>query len=220
MTSTLADIADPATYARNSKCQCREARTCRSCTLRRLNADPAFRAKKLEQLRIRAADPEYRRRMSQRMIVVTAERMKDPAYAEMRRQQGHAFGAKNFDKGRADPAVRRKVGQTLTNQRLAWCPPERRAFYQVLRKRHGATTAREMIERELLAVRIGSLIAHVADAAEHLKRHASPVYDRGKVIGKAHAGTFQVGTRVLSTAEVVTLAQAKGWQPDEWRRVA
>lgn len=47
-------------------------------------------------------------------------------------------------------------------------------------------------------------------ACDHLKRFYRPAYHR-VILGKEHAGTYQVGTRILSAADMIQLAERHGF---------
>ena len=59
-----------------------------------------------------------------------------------------------------------------------------------------------------------------AEAAHHLRRFYSNVFDAGRVLGPEHAGFFVVGGMRLTANELVAEAKDKGWMPDVWREVA
>jgi len=60
---------------------------------------------------------------------------------------------------------------------------------------------------------------HAAMAAQHLRRHYRTVY-RGDVYSKHLAGLYVVGSMKLTQAEMIALAQSKGWQPGAFLQVA
>jgi hypothetical protein len=102
--------------------------------------------------------------------------------------------------------------------KLAWCPDNRRKQYNRLRNRHGAAEARRLVGAEMQAARLAGY--DVEAAVDHLRRF-------GPVVRCTPAGGFDPkgrhwrrGSAVLTAAEIVERALAKGWTPDAWRRVA
>jgi len=59
-----------------------------------------------------------------------------------------------------------------------------------------------------------------SQAAHHLRRWFAPVYDAGKVYGKALAGVYVVGNRRMSADDMLALAEERGFDAGAWRRVA
>lgn len=57
-------------------------------------------------------------------------------------------------------------------------------------------------------------------ASDHLKRWFIPVFKVSAINPKADPDLYRVGRQLLSRDEMITLAEAKGFDPREWARVA
>lgn len=139
----------------------RKGTRCKSCTARAMSRNPATRAKISAAMRKNWADPDQR---AVRVASMT-EANRRPDMIEHRRALGKALN--NIGRfARPLPAghpSRVQAGRTLTERRLAWCPPAYRPTYARLTEIDGfrAKEARAIVEdqiaSDLSAMRKGSL---------------------------------------------------------------
>ncbi|KUO53179.1 MAG: hypothetical protein APF82_00905 [Sphingomonadales bacterium BRH_c42] len=139
----------------------RKGTRCKSCTARAMSRNPATRAKISAAMRKNWSDPDQR---AARVASMT-EANRRPDMIEHRRALGKALN--NIGRfARPLPAghpSRVQAGRTLTERRLAWCPPAYRPLYARLTEIDGfrAKEARAIVEdqiaSDLAAMRKGSL---------------------------------------------------------------
>lgn len=126
---------------------------CRPCALTRLRADPEWQRRRVAGLRARGSDPAYRRRLAGALIRWHAANASDPAYQARQRENGRRLKATGLGNAvqTKGSAGRVRVGQILSDQRLAWCPREYRALYQEHRRKRGwgAERARQFVEEQI-----------------------------------------------------------------------
>ena len=180
MTRSCSQCGEPIT--RHSK-----TGLCKPCATRANRADPEKEARRVAGVARKAKTPEFRNNQRRARLRLEAERRDDPVWKAKQREHGRRLRA-SYD---ADPAARAAnlarraaVGAMLSAQRLAWCPPEKRDHYQVLRKRKGAAVAKAIImdamtpfERQLARVRMGAKLVAAPDT-----RPTGPAYS---LIGNA-----------------------------------
>lgn len=129
----------------------RKGTRCKSCTARAMSRNPATRAKISAAMRKNWADPDQR---AARVASMT-EANRRPDLIEHRRVMGKALN--NIGRfARPLPAghpSRVQAGRTLTERRLAWCPPAYRDVYARLKEIDGfrAEEARAIIEGQIAA---------------------------------------------------------------------
>jgi hypothetical protein len=112
-------------------------------------------------LRDTVKSPEHRAKISASRYRLEEERKDDPEWQAMRRAGGDRLRSIYL----ASPEVQeRRAAGTAAVMRfrfLQWCPEERRAEYQILRKKVGAAEARRIIE------------ADIPGTAEHARRQVA-----------------------------------------------
>lgn len=159
----------------------RKGTRCKSCATRAIMRDPATRAKVSAAMRRKWADPEQR---AARVAIMT-EVNRRPEMIAQRRALGKALN--NITRfARPLPAghpARVQAGRTLTERRLAWCPPGYRPDYARLKEIDGfrAKDARAIIEgqiaADLAAMRKGTLppgrLIMVREAARWIRERAA-----------------------------------------------
>lgn len=121
---------------------------CQSCATKVSRRDPEREARRLAAQKATMQTPEFRTALGRRMREVFAERRKDPAYVEARRQQGQRLRAL-YDASPEAQALnaskRAIVGRKLRMQRLPWLPEARRHEYENMRDKVGAAEAKRRI---------------------------------------------------------------------------
>jgi hypothetical protein len=85
-------------------------------------ADPVFNAKRIANSRSAQTD-EVKAKISASRKATEVRLMKDPAYVEMKRQQGLKNGKPNLVRSRL-PETNAKRAMSCRRMRLAWCPEE------------------------------------------------------------------------------------------------
>jgi hypothetical protein len=110
---------------------------CRSCTASNLARDPEARARTVATMRRHWNDPAYRARVGKAISSAKLKRIAtDPEYAEAMERKGRALGKSGLGIAAQDtPEFRERMGKTLSDVRLAWCPPEWRERYREYRRR-------------------------------------------------------------------------------------
>lgn len=126
---------------------------CRPCAFSKLKSDPEWQRRRLSGLRARGDDPAYRLKMSEAQKRWHRANASDPVYQARQRAVGLKLKATGLGNAaqHAGSAGRKRVGQLLSDQRLAWCPREYRALYQSCRRMRGwgAERARRFVEEKM-----------------------------------------------------------------------
>lgn len=123
--------------------------SCRPCTAKRINSDPAIALKRVAAIRERTADPAVRAQMGERMRQVVKNMT--PEQRERRREHGRnqvrKFLSRPDVKARTQsPEVRARAGKSRSETEMAWCPPHLRETYRELtRKGRRAPEAKALI---------------------------------------------------------------------------
>jgi len=74
------------------------------------------------------------------------------------------------------------------------------------------------VKNAALPSRVSGDIA--SQAAHHLRRWFTPVFDAGKVYGGCHAGMYCVGSMRVTRDEMLAMAAERGFDANAWRRAA
>lgn len=143
---------------------------CRACCARAMNADPEMQARRVAALAAYHATPEAKKGARRRMIAFNRNVPED--VRRRRSEHGRWLAANVLTRpdvrAKAQtPEARRQRGQSNTETRLGWCPPERRDEYRALvRTNIGAAEARRIIEAEVHGTLEHGrrLIANITDA--------------------------------------------------------
>lgn len=125
---------------------------CRPCATRVNRADPVKEANRIAALRVKVKSPEHRALHRASRLKLMVDRADDPAWQETMRLNGVRLQAQyraSEEAQAANRASRPRVGQVLHEQRMAWCPVERRDEYQVMRRKVGAVEARRILEADM-----------------------------------------------------------------------
>lgn len=127
---------------------------CKPCSARHLHADPQIVANRAAAVAAFCARPEVIAENRRRIAAYMANMPE--ADREARRAHGHQLYRRYLStpENRAlvtSPEIRARVGARVSETRLGWCPPEKRAEYEhlVYTKRLTAAEARAVIEAEL-----------------------------------------------------------------------
>jgi hypothetical protein len=126
---------------------------CRGCVLRDAKADPVREARRISALGAALRTPEARAAKSVARKRIEAERADDPAWIAYKIESGKRVRAAYDASPEAQAknlATRATVGDKIRAKWLGWCPPERWAEYQALRRKVGAEEARRAIEAEIV----------------------------------------------------------------------
>lgn len=189
---------------------------CRRCSLVKTRS-PEVRARAVATFRQVMSDPVRRAKMGKAVSEARRRRMAtDPAFAAQCREAGRRLGLSGVGLAAKTPETHKRAGQSVSNRRLSWCPPEYRDEYRrLLKNGMKKAEAKPLIlekarNREL--ERLASL--HASDAAHFLSRHAPVVrcFDGGKI---DHRGPYwRMGNIYpLTGPEIVERAMNKGWLP-------
>lgn len=165
---------------------------CRSCLSKRINADPVTIEARRRGIAAHYAKPGAREAVAKRIMAYNAN--VPPEHVEMRREHGKRQHARYF--AGADgyarlqsPEARRKRGASVSETRMAWCPPELREEYRdlVRRQRLPAAEARAIIEAQAVrnAERAAKAEADRLAAMTPLERQLERVAKGARVI-KVH----------------------------------
>lgn len=125
-------------------------------------------------MRKRWADPEQKQALRSAMSASVSDRMaNDPVFAEKRRAISRANGHKATARLNtpAGSLQRKQAGITLTNTRLAWCPPTFRDDYRALRIKHRLTAVETR----------SAILAEVAHKIEQYQKGTLPLGEFYKV---------------------------------------
>lgn len=119
---------------------------CRPCAARLVGKSPAANAKKSEGLKRRyQIDPTYREKVRDHMRDLhNRPEIKQAASERAKANRLSQIGKVAF---LADPEARERLGRSVRDSRLSWCPPELRSLYTELvkGKRIPSHEAREII---------------------------------------------------------------------------
>lgn len=150
---------------------------CRPCTAAVLARDPATRAKTAVSMKRRWKDPVYHARASKAISDAKLKRIaEDPAFAEEMRRKGSELGKSGLGHAAQDnDEFRARMAETISDFRLAWCPPEWRDRYREFRRRKvpvDEAKARTLdlippFELQLWKVRRGAGLVAVRSIARH-----------------------------------------------------
>lgn len=131
---------------------------CRACNTIRNNKKPELVAKRMEGKRKAMSDPLKYARICQVARNNIRKAMADPVKRAAAIERGKAKAALHFNtpEGRAwanRPEVRERAGKSLSETRMAWCPPEYRQTYKDLLRARVCTAAegRQLIAEQIKA---------------------------------------------------------------------
>lgn len=184
---------------------------CSHCQPAHANRDPAFQKRRVAGIKRKWEDPEFLAKMRK-----IASRMgQKAALDEDLQERRRAWGKYAYANWLGKPEVRARAlasptrARTMSETRLAWCPPEMRQKYRDLKRRTKmrAAEAKKIILREwadIQAVRDPGF-----DEALFWLSRISPITHQ-------EDGTYRFGYAVLTPSEVIARAKLKGWEPSRW----
>lgn len=125
----------------------RKTGRCKSCSARSIGRDPDSIDRRRIACREAALRDDVRARKSAAIKASLAEKKKDPAYVEARRELGRRAAASNLREWQNLPAgrpARIAKGKAKTNTTLGWCPPSYRDDYRHTLYKQSKITASEV----------------------------------------------------------------------------
>ncbi len=182
---------------------------CVMCGLAHRQHSEDFQAKRLEGIRKAYEDPEFRERQKAGLRRAISKLYADPEYAARMRERGEWLYANKLNTPEAKAALaasRGRAGQSNSERRLGWCPPEYRGLHRrnVFSKRMRSAESRAAIE------------AMIADRAAHRDLDdAIRWLNRLAPTKKLDTGLVRYGMAELRPSEIVDRAKLKGWQPEQ-----
>jgi hypothetical protein len=178
-------------------------KSCRRCTVARLNSDPEIKARRRAGLKRYAA--EHRDKHLERARRAGQTKRNNPeliAHLRERMREVCKFSVTPEALARRDNVQR---GRALSNTRLAWCPPEYRDLHRRnINSRHMTSAQSRMMIERIVATKNNWL-----DSAIHWLRRIAPI--------KSEGSGYRYGRTLLSADEVIERAKRKGWKPYEHR---
>lgn len=129
-------------------------RNCRSCANWKIVSNPAVVAKRANSLRKRLEDPLMRQQWSRTTAQNRQAWLADPENMEKAREAGRAHAERvlfrpEVRERNQSAEVRARAGRSVTNNLLAWCPPEYRDQYRQLQRTMASAVARQLIEDQI-----------------------------------------------------------------------
>lgn len=159
---------------------------CRSCVARRINADPAVIAARAAAVRRHHAQPHVRAASAARLAAHIAN-MSDEERARRseagKRNAGHLAAAARS----MTPEMRAENGRKRSATVLAWCPPEWRDKYRLVKSGRSAAAARRIV-LAMIAGAPGPADGRKASRITWCPPHRREEYDRARrALGAAEA---------------------------------
>lgn len=127
-------------------CKAKGAGHCRGCAGAAIHANPEHAARRLEGIRKKYADPDFRAERGDLIKRNVAHLADDPVHKERLRERGRTLQREHVRKTDFhavvhSPEARAKRGASITERRLGWCPPELRQAYRDFVRCKGLTAA-------------------------------------------------------------------------------
>jgi hypothetical protein len=139
---------------------------CRPCSNRHFLTDPEINARRLARLREKAATPEFRKMASRAAKAAGADPvLRAKRSAASKANYPRTLGSEKCRLAALRPEALAKVARGVSEAQMRWCPPEYRAEYRALMRKHKMTKARAQriimdkltpFERQLDAIRLGA----------------------------------------------------------------
>lgn len=183
---------------------------CQPCANRFVNNSPEMKAKRAEGIRRKwATDKEFAARMKRQ----ATERIMSP---EVREKSRAAFMLNQpWTKAQRDAASYARGGRSISERRLAHIPITLRGKYRYL------VRSKRMSAADATAAVLALADAHYApQVVDFLRRFTSVSRCDENGVPNKDGDHYRYGTAIKTAQEIVELARRKGWQPDEWKKLA
>ena len=175
---------------------------CRPCHFAYIQSDPAIAARRVDGSRAAKQDPAVRAKLAK-----AARRAATPERREITRQW--ALRNRIWEHARFHtPEANAKRGASVSETRMAWCPPEYRdeAKRMVRNGKKPLVEVKRIIAARVEQAQLKPLLGYAIEAAEYVA-----VHDRCPVI-KLPDGRWRYGTAPKDAEQIVAMAVRKGWQ--------
>lgn len=183
---------------------------CQPCANRFVNNSPEMKAKRAEGIRRKwATDKEFAARMKRQ----ATERIMSP---EVREKSRAAFVLNQpWTKASRDAESYARGGRSISEKRLGHIPLTLRGKYRYF------VRSKRMSAADATAACLALVDGHYAPQAVDFLRRFASVYRCDEAGAPDSGGShYRYGNMVKSPKEFVELARRKGWQHDEWKKLA
>ena len=189
---------------------------CRSCATTYYNRLPETKKKRVEGWKKRLSDPAKYEQVCKTAARNSQKAMADPVKRAAAVERARKVYRKYLDTPEMRErirATRKRAGEKLTEQRLAWCPQEYRELHAQNVKTHRmkAAQSREMIEKMIAErTREERAIRHpyFPEVVEFMRRLTAVV--------RLDNGNYRVGLVELTPGRLLERAESRGYDLERW----
>jgi hypothetical protein len=187
---------------------------CKGCFAKRFNSLPETRKKRSEMWKERINRPGERERLARQVQRGFNKAMCDPEKRARIVERGKWLLANVINTPEVQAklkASRKKAGKTISELRMAWCPPEYRGLHRSNMATHRMKSAqsREMIERLAAKDELERRAARhlcFSSVVDFMRRYTA-VFDHGADKEKR----YRVGLVDMTAGELLKRAESKGY---------